>query len=154
MDLQRSSGKEAGGATVELAFLLVLLLLIAAGTFEFGRAFWYYNALAKATRDGARVVSLAPDIAAAQTGAKNLVRDAVVAARLSPELTADNVEITTICDDDPCAGGVKPRYVKVQIVDYTIDIGGLFPFFSPVSRSIWRAEGVPLSPYTVMPYMG
>jgi len=42
-----------GAAVVEFAIVLTLMLLITAGIFEFGRAFEYYDALAKATRDGA-----------------------------------------------------------------------------------------------------
>ena len=47
-----------GVAAVEFALLLFLLLILVAGIVEFGRAFWYYDALAKATRDGARFLSM------------------------------------------------------------------------------------------------
>ena len=98
---QQRAGQR-GVAAVELAFLLVFLLLIAAGIFEFGRAFWYYNALAKAARDGARAMSLATAATIASVG-ETTVRSRVVvlanAANVHPALAAANVEI--LCDGLP-----------------------------------------------------
>src|SRR3982750_3197442 len=47
-------GQEKGAELLEFAFVLPLLLLICLGTIEFGRAYYTYNILAKALRDGAR----------------------------------------------------------------------------------------------------
>ncbi len=46
--------EERGVELIELAFVLPLLLLISLGTIEFGRAYYTYNILSKALRDGAR----------------------------------------------------------------------------------------------------
>lgn len=46
--------QQKGVAAVEFAILLPMLLLIAFGITEFGRAMYTYNTLVKATRDAAR----------------------------------------------------------------------------------------------------
>src|SRR3989441_7028931 len=88
-----------GAAVVEFAIVLTLMLLITAGIFEFGRAFQYYDALAKATRDGARLMSAAPQATinnVALVNAKNLVVTEANAANLSPNLTTADVVVTCL----------------------------------------------------------
>jgi Flp pilus assembly protein TadG len=50
---------EKGAELVEFALVLPFLLLCCAGVIEFGRAYYTYNILTKAVRDGARFVSAA-----------------------------------------------------------------------------------------------
>lgn len=52
------SGNERGQALVELAIALPLLILILMGIFEFGRAFYTYQVVTNASREGARVAAL------------------------------------------------------------------------------------------------
>ncbi len=52
------SGDERGQALVELAIALPLLILILMGIFEFGRAFYTYQVVTNASREGARVAAL------------------------------------------------------------------------------------------------
>lgn len=154
MNSRSAKTRQKGAAAVELALLLVLLLLMAAGTFEFGRAFWYYNALAKATRDGARSLSLEPKATIGSVGvdaAKALVVDVANGANLSPALALADVDVT--CDGGACADDTAPAQVRVAISGYTIDIGGMFPFFSPANYQVSSIAGVPLAPHTTMPYM-
>ncbi|MFQ5544386.1 MAG: TadE/TadG family type IV pilus assembly protein [Acidiferrobacterales bacterium] len=49
--------QQRGVAAVEFAIVLPVLLLLMFGTAELGRAFFQYNTLTKAVRDGARYVS-------------------------------------------------------------------------------------------------
>lgn len=49
--------RQAGVAAIEFALLLVILVPISFGTLELGRAFYQYNTLVKAARDGARVLA-------------------------------------------------------------------------------------------------
>jgi Flp pilus assembly protein TadG len=49
--------RQYGIAAVEFAILLIPLLVIATGITEFGRAMYYYNTIAKAARDAARLMS-------------------------------------------------------------------------------------------------
>ncbi|MFC5301305.1 TadE/TadG family type IV pilus assembly protein [Azospira restricta] len=156
ISIRKRSGcrRESGVAAVELAFLLVLLLLMAAGTFEFGRGFWYYNALAKATRDGARAMSMAPKatISSVAVGAAQpLVVNAANGANVDPVLVAGNVDVT--CDGSACVDGTAPTNVRVAITGYSIDIGGIFPFFDPATYGVSSIAGVNLAPHTTMRYM-
>jgi len=48
---------EKGAELVEFALVLPLLLLLCLGVIEFGRAYYTYNILSKAVRDGARYLS-------------------------------------------------------------------------------------------------
>src|SRR5216117_421737 len=120
MDLhrERPPSLARGAAIVEFAIVLTLMLLISAGIFEFGRAFQYYDALAKATRDGARLMSAAPKAtisSVAISNAKNLVVAAANAANLKPLLTNGDVVVT--CLDNAgtpvaCVDGTAPSSVE------------------------------------------
>src|SRR2546427_6259762 len=109
-----------GAAVVEFAIVLSLMLLITAGIFEFSRAFQYYDALAKATRDGARYMSAAPKAtisSIAVSNAKDLVVAAANTANLAPWLTTGNVVVT--CLDAvgapvACVDGTAPVGVEVS----------------------------------------
>ena len=46
-----------GAVSVEMAFLLIPLIIMAFGVAEFGRAIFEYNTLAKSTRDSVRMIS-------------------------------------------------------------------------------------------------
>ncbi|HEV8553244.1 MAG TPA: TadE/TadG family type IV pilus assembly protein [Casimicrobiaceae bacterium] len=147
---KRLPSSSRGAAAVEFAIVLTLMLLITAGIFEFGRAFQYYDALAKATRAGARLMSAAPKAtisSVAVTNAKSLVVTAANAANLKPQLTAADVVVT--CTPAACADGTAPTDVEVSISGYTITIGGVMPFISGTTSY----TGVPLAPHTTMRYM-
>ena len=143
-----------GGAAVEFSLILTLLISILAGIFEFGRAFWYYDALTKATRDGARLMSVTDTLTIATPGvadAQTLVANAVSAAGV-PDFTTANVEVTCLDDtfaDATCTNGTAPGGVRVQIIDYSMSIGQFIPFLLGASSS-YTAN---LSPHTTMRYM-
>src|SRR5438309_8166220 len=103
-----------GAAIVEFAMVLTLMLLITAGIFEFGRAFQHYDALAKATRDGARYMSSAPKAtisSVAVSNAKALVVTEANAANLSPVLT--NADVVVTCNGAACVDGTAPPNMDV-----------------------------------------
>lgn len=54
----RSWMSQRGVAAVEAALLLIPLVILLLGIAEFGRIFYQYNTIAKATRDGARYLSM------------------------------------------------------------------------------------------------
>ena len=147
---ERLPSSPRGVAAVEFAIVLSLMLLIVAGIFEFGRAFQYYDALAKATRDGARYMSAAPKAtisSVAVSNAQGFVVAASNAANLKPQLTTANVVVT--CTPAACADGTAPTDVEVSISGYTITIGGVMPFVTGTTSY----TGVPLGPHTTMRYM-
>lgn len=146
---------ERGAVAVEFAFVSIVIMMMTAGIVEFGRVFWYYNALDKATRDAARYISALPatdmmnsvNAAAAAVTAKTLVVSAVNDARVNPPLTTTNVSV--ICDP-ACNDTTKPITVTVRI-DFPITIGEWFPFVKGPSGG--KYASIPFSPYTTMPYM-
>lgn len=154
----KRSARQHGAAVVEFALILTLLISLMAGIFEFGRAFWYYDALVKATRDGARLMSVSAKATIASTGvqaAKDAVAFAVadpVAGAGVPDFTAANVAVTCLndaFDDITCADGTAPGGVRVQIVGYTMTIGQFIPILLGASSSY----SATLSPHTSMAYM-
>lgn len=151
---------QRGVAVIEFALVLPLLLLVIAGLAEFGRVIWYYDALAKATRDGARSLSVVvksdwtdnTDRGNAITAAKTLVVNAAAAANL-PALASSNVQVQ--CDNGSgfaACSSTFPNYVRVAVVNYGVNLGDLFPIIT-VDRDAWSVTTISLQPYTVMPYM-
>lgn len=143
--------KQHGVAAVEFALVIIPLLLIVAGIVEFGRTFWYYNALAKSTRDAARYVSVtrvSPAVGVNDTvkaNAREMVRVAVTSARV-PNFNKDN-NVDVLCEPADC---VTPVYVTVRIKNYTVPIGGWIPIIFYTGTAAWVARP---SPYTTMRYM-
>lgn len=112
---------EAGTAVIELAITLIFLLLLTVGITEIGRAFWYYSAMQKATRDGARCLSNLNWVGGADVGGcRTLVRDNANSSGLTPQLALGN--ITAECDGVTCTWGTgnAPQYVTVTVVGYQI----------------------------------
>ena len=156
-DPLKTSSRQAqrGVAAVEMAIVMVVMLLITAGMIEFGRTFWYFNALSKATRGAARVVSGvstsdladAATRAAALSSAQNLAVRVANGAGVRPAITIDNVLIT--CDGGSC-GAASPGDVTVSISDFSVSLGTWFPFVSSTNGSLGRVN---LAPSTTMRYM-
>lgn len=142
--------RQRGAAAIEFALLLILLLTIMAGIVEFGRAFWYYDALAKATRDSARYLTKVRESAtiainAAQIdNAKEMVVNAALQAKV-PNFTAANVSVS--CDS---ACTLAPTYLTVSINAYPVTIGGWIPIFLSTGVVSLNAS---ISPETTMRYM-
>ena|SRR2546426_2401809 len=107
---------DRGIQLVELAIVLPLFMILFGATAEFGRYFYEYSTLAKATRVGARYLTNSAVNSAEDTKAKNLVvfgnaagtGDSVISG-----LTTANITITR-------TGGVPalPQTVTVQVVNF------------------------------------
>lgn len=111
--LNRLSRDERGVQLVELALVLPIFLILFGATAEFGRYFYEYTTLAKASRAGARYLATAAVNATEDTRARNIVvygNPLGNGAPIISGLTAGNVVITR-------QGGVPvlPQTVKVQI---------------------------------------
>jgi len=146
--------RQGGVAAVEFAITMFLLLLIGAGLVEFGRAFWFYDAVVKGTRDAARYLSTVPTANLAGVGAttaSNIVVQAATAGGV-PAFSSANVSIS--CAPTACGAAVLPSNISSVTVSatYPMSIGGLFPFL--VSGSAGRSSfDVTLAPHTTMPYL-
>ena len=151
-------GLQKGVAAVEFGLLVILLLMIVGAIIEFGRVFWFYDALTKATRDGARLMSKADKaiIASAEVNAaRNLVVTAANAAKVSPSLTIGNVRVEclnatySVID---CVDGTAPENVRVSIINFDVVIGGLMPLFV-ATGGLADYDAVTLAPHTTMRYL-
>jgi len=116
LSLNRLFKNERGTQLVELALVIPIFLLLFAATAEFGRYFYEYTTLAKASRAGARYLATAAVKTAEDTIAKNIVvygNAAGSGSPILPGLTTANVVITR-------QGGVPvlPQTVKVQISNF------------------------------------
>jgi Flp pilus assembly protein TadG len=114
--LRRSAHHERGTALAELAIVLPLFAVLFAATAEFGRFYYGYTTLAKASRVGARYLATAAVNGTEDATAKNLVVYGNVngtGTPVMPGLTTANVTITR-------AGGVAvlPQTVTIQVVNY------------------------------------
>lgn len=153
---------QRGAVAVEFALVIGVLLLIVSGIVEFGRVFWHYDALTKATRDGARLMSLVNrgqlgDEAGTKTASNpvtaiSIVSDEANAARLLTPLADGEIEVRCIYatgDWVPCVNrdptDTVPVHVRVKISGYSVQLGEWLPFVGTGT--------LPLEPYTVMRYM-
>lgn len=135
---------QRGVAAVELGFLLVLLVLLAFGITEFGRAIYQYNTIGKSIRDGVRHLTQgAPGDANRISNAKNLAVCGTLSAcgdanALVPGLTSAMV---SVCDRSNCAdhnlqtvsyGGTP--FGQINLVSMTVSgftFRSLVPFVTP-----------------------
>ncbi|WP_028104176.1 TadE/TadG family type IV pilus assembly protein [Pseudoduganella violaceinigra] len=146
------SNKQSGAALVEFALVASILFLLLAGTYEFGRAFAFYDALSKATRDGARYMSVAKKAtinSASVSNAKSVVVAAANAAKV-PGFTSSNVVVTCLdasYNDSNCVDGTAPGGIRVEITNYSVNIGQTIPLIGNSVRLI------NLTPRTTMRYM-
>ena len=125
--VRRFARSERGTQLVELAIVLPVLLVLFGATAEFGRFFYTYQTLSKATRVGARYLTTAPTGGTADDKAQNLVVYGNTSGTGDPVVTglsSANVRIER-------GGGssAMPERVTVVIEGYTyqplFDLGAL-----------------------------
>lgn len=144
---------ETGVAAIEFAFVLVFMLFLAGGLVEFGRVLWYYNALAKATRDGARYLSSSSSLdvsgAEALAGAEAAAAG-IASADFSVSVTCDGKS----CPDPSSPGYAAPNYVRtvINLTGSTGNIGTWMPLLLPEGGT--ASFALALSPATTMRYLG
>ena len=116
---------QRGVAMVELAISILVLVTIAFGITEFGRAIYHYNTLAKTARDAARFLSTRDaNDALAKTQARCLAvhgTPTCAGAPLAPGLT---VEMVSICDAISCPGDHAAQGSAPVMHLVTVSIGG------------------------------
>ncbi len=156
MSARRFARDEGGTQLVELAIVLPVLLTLFAATAEFGRFFYTYTTLAKATRVAARHLSVAP--ITNRTAVTNPTMDAeakrlvvygdtsatTTNGAIVPGLAESNVVITR-------SGGTAsvPERVKVEITGY--NYVPLFDLGKFTGGKSWLS--MPLKPSTTMRYL-
>lgn len=152
--LLTGGGEQRGAAAVELVLVMTVLLLLAAGIVEFGRALWYYDALAKGTRDAARYMTTVPvaQLKDSRDEAQAIVVAAGTNARV-PDVATGNV--TVACDAPAPANCGAPLASDVGTitvsVSYPMVLGEWIPFV-PAGQDA-SSFAITLSPHTTMRYM-
>ncbi|MDQ3754307.1 MAG: pilus assembly protein [Acidobacteriota bacterium] len=121
---------ERGTQLVELAIVLPLVLVLFGAIAEFGRFFYAYTTLSKATRAGARYLVSQPPTGAEYTAAKIAAQNIVIYGNTAGTgtpvvegLSAANVQIIP----NKTGGTTQSQTITIQNFDYVplFDIGGL-----------------------------
>lgn len=135
---------QQGAAAIEFALLLVILIPLAFGITELGRAFYQYNTLVKATRDGARVL--------AAGGSTNVGKARCLTVYGTPDCTGEpllkglTTGLVQVAYDQQATNGA----VTIKVASVTIDkfeFTSLVPYvidditFGPVSTTM--RQGAP-----------
>lgn len=147
--------RAAGAAAVEFAIVLTVLMLILAGTVEIGRALWYYDALAKGTRDAARYLSMVSvdELNGKLADARSIALASGTEARV-PDLVVG--QVTARCDTPAsanCSSIAAGTVFNVTVsVAYPMTIGGWIPFV-PSGDGDATGFAVTLQPHTTMRHM-
>lgn len=121
LSLRNLLRREQGTQLAELAIVLPILLILFAGTVEFGRYFYTYNTLSKAARIGSRYLVTAKVSTFEKNKAKHLVVYGNTDGTGSPlieGLTTDHVLVTPRnAAGTPMQAGV-PNTITVEIVGF------------------------------------
>lgn len=115
--LRRFARRERGTQLVELAIVLPIFVLLFAATAEFGRFFYTYTTLSKATRVGARYLMSQP-ANLMDASAKNLVVCGKTTACTDADAVVSGLTISQIKIDR--AGGAPgfPASINVRIENF------------------------------------
>lgn len=128
--------RERGAALLETALVLPMVLLVAVGIFEFGRAYQTWQVLTNAAREGARVAVL-PGSTAGTVSAR--AKSYMMAGQLAQAKSA-TVAVTPVTLD--LGGGLSAAASSV-----TVDYPFQFIVLQPVARMVVRGStaGAPLT---------
>lgn len=131
-----------GSAIVEFALVLPILLLLLGGVYGIGRAYAQYETLTKATRDGARLLSISNKATINSAGvAAAKARVAYMAQHGGmPDFSATNVVVTCLAagtyNDVTCVDGTEPGGVRVETTGWTYDLGSTMPILGEATRTL------------------
>jgi hypothetical protein len=121
----RLQNRQRGVALVEFAISAFVLMTIAFGITEFGRAMYQYNTLAKAARDAARYLSTRdPTDTAAKDQAKCLVVYGHPGCTGTPLVTGLTLAMISICDALACPADHAAQGSAPVVSLVTVSIGG------------------------------
>jgi len=112
---------QRGQSLLEFAAVLPLLLLLAFGVTEFGRAFYQYNTLSKAIRDGARYMSSHIYSTTEMNNAKNMVvygNTGGSGTSVLPGLTTAKMQVIPDGGTTPYSELSPPEWVTIRVDGY------------------------------------
>ncbi len=130
--------KNAAGQTIiEFALILLLVVSLLFGITEFGRAWFYSNALENGVRAGARYAAALPNGTSFETSVKSYTFAQITSAIPRGDMTTDYINISAYGStppysprttfDDLSAGDAV---TVIAHYDFTVLTGSIIPFFS------------------------
>lgn len=134
---------ERGSALIEAALTVPLLLLVAVGILEFGRAYQTWQVLTNAAREGARLAVL-------PNPAEGSVEARVRAYMQSGQLDGYASATVTVNRDATLAAGSQTISASQVDVDYPFDFIVLGPVARLVTPSTNAGQGVTLRASVLM----
>ncbi|MGK5170736.1 TadE/TadG family type IV pilus assembly protein [Geodermatophilus sp. CPCC 205761] len=111
--------EQRGAAAVEFAMIIPLLLILVLGIAEFGHAFQVQGTLSAAAREGARVMALQNDPAAARTAVRN------AAPTLDPAITNAQIAVTPAACPMTSTGTTNVRVTIEYPMPFLTDFFGV-----------------------------
>jgi Flp pilus assembly protein TadG len=149
---------QRGAAAVEFAILAIPLLVILTGITEYGRALYYYNAIAKAARDGARLLSTQtpadPDYATLTASVTCTVVYGNGACTGQPLIPGLSTAMVNICDPVACPATHAAVATGTGVANLvTIEVGGqngyTFGSMAPFMPAIFGVPSLTFAPIGV-----
>jgi Flp pilus assembly protein TadG len=130
-----------GQSLLEFALVLPFLLLIAFGIIEFGRAYYQYNTLNKAIRDGARYLSRHSYIDTEVANAANICVYGNTVGNgtpVLPGLTSGSITVSPAATGYYGTGTTPPKIFTVSVINYhfTSMVPRLIPISADLSPTI------------------
>lgn len=122
--------RQKGVAAIELAFVLPLMLILAFGITELGRALYQYNGLVKATRGAVRYLAQQDlanaDLRAVHQNTRNIAVYGNEGGSGSPLVPGLSTSMVLVCDYVTCEATHKGALTGQGTVDLvTVQIGDL-----------------------------
>jgi Flp pilus assembly protein TadG len=120
-----------GQSMVEFALILPIFILVTIGVIDFGRAFWYYNEIGNAVREGARVATYDQNITNIKNAVVSHTTIGLTAADVTVTCYSGFTSTTKSCTGLSLGDGVKVSATKafqpitgqvVQLVGSGIDV--------------------------------
>jgi len=151
--------RQNGVAGVEFAIVLIPLLVMLTGITEFGRAMYYYNTIAKAARDAARLMSTQTP---SDPSYPNLINQATCTAVYgnptcagAPLVPGLAPAMVSICDRASCPGthaNVATGTGVINLVTFTV--GGsnnpyIFQSLAPLTPGLFGVASFDFGPISV-----
>lgn len=144
--LRRAHSRDSGAALVELALVTPLLLLLAFGIIDLGRALYTHVTIQEAAQEGALYASFAP-------GDQTATVQRVLESVQNPALVADEVTVTCfpVLISDPADPGFDPLDFPDVSVRVFHDLDLITPIASWFGGSITLASEVTATVYSEDP---
>lgn len=128
------SRRRRGQALVELVLVTMTLMLLAAGTFDLGRAWYGSISITSAAREGALEAAIDPgsfQAGQACDSTTNRIICRVIGAAAGSNVTIAPADISVTCDPSPCP--TTPTFGDTVTVTVTSHFGVITPFLSVIS---------------------